>query len=62
MYEITVNDGFMGVLLKELRAWRVPASNYEVNGTTVTTKSKNVVDVATETFIDASHLIRIERK
>jgi hypothetical protein len=34
MYEITVNDGFMGVLLKELRAWRVPASDYEVNGTT----------------------------
>lgn len=59
VYTIKVEAGFLSLLLRELNAWGVDKSRYQVKGNVVTTKDTNVVDVATETFIDHGHLLEI---
>lgn len=59
-YKIVVKQGWISHLTKELKAWGVPHNKYQQGGDTITTTDKNVVDVATETFIENLHLISIE--
>ena len=59
-YRITVNGGYIDRLLSELKEWGVEENLYTAVGDSVITNSKNVIDVATETFFDASHLLEIK--
>lgn len=61
-YRIEVTGGFFAELLKALRAWGRPESSYLVKGELVFTADTNVVDVATETFINSRHLLTITTK
>jgi len=50
VYRIEVKAGWMFVLLRELQAWG--ARGFTIEGeNAISTSDKNVVDVATETFI-----------
>lgn len=42
---------------KELNAWSVPHEQYTLEGNVLTTSDNNVIDVLTETFMNAPHLI-----
>lgn len=59
-YRITVSGDFVWLLLRELRAWGVSESLYTVTDNVVVTKSANVVDVATETFLEDRSVLSIE--
>jgi len=59
IYKITVERDFLPLYIRELHNWQVKKSLYVIDGNTVTTQNTNVVDVATETFINAKHLINI---
>jgi hypothetical protein len=56
-YTITVKQAYLQQLLDELKAW--DENRYAVQENVITTKEPNVVDVATETFMDSMHLIQI---
>ena len=50
-YTITIGTPFvLQVFLRELNLWEVKDTEYTVNDLVVTTSSKNVVDIANETF------------
>ena len=50
-YTITLETPFvLQVFLRELNLWEVKDTEYTVNDLVVTTSSKNVVDIANETF------------
>lgn len=59
-YKITVKNGWMSKLKEELVAWGVAQDKYRVDGDVLITSNNNVIDVATETFIENLHLISIE--
>jgi len=59
IYSILVKDGWTSKLVQELNAWGVSSNKYQVEGNTIITSDTNVVDVATETFINNLHLISI---
>jgi hypothetical protein len=46
-------------LLRELDAWGINKTRYQVEGNVITTTDTNVVDVATETFIRHPDLLEI---
>jgi hypothetical protein len=62
VYKIIVYGGWIFKLLQELKAWGVADEKYQVDldSDTIITTDKNVIDVATETFILNLHLISIE--
>jgi hypothetical protein len=50
-YTITLETLFvLQIFLRELNLWEVKDTEYTVNDLVVTTSSKNVVDIANETF------------
>ena len=50
-YTITLGTPFvLQVFLRELKMWAVKDTEYTVSDLVITTKSKNVVDIANETF------------
>jgi hypothetical protein len=57
VYRIEARVGWMHVLLWELYQWG--ENRYTLEDGVVVTTCKNVVDVATETFIKVPHLIKI---
>ena len=59
-YKIIVKDGWMPKLKEELGAWGINDNMYQIVVDTLITSNRNVVNVATETFRENLHLIRIE--
>ena len=59
VYRITVSGGYINKLLVELGEWGVEKSLYSTIGDSVTTSNKNVIDIATETFMYAPYLLNI---
>jgi len=59
-YKIVVKDGWITKLKIELAMWGVAEDKYQLDDNTIITTDTNVVDVATETFINNRHLISIE--
>ncbi len=60
-YTITLSGvHLVSGLLAEFRYWGVKPSSYQINGATITTQSKNAVDVVTEKFVNYPHLVKIE--
>lgn len=50
-YTITLGTPFvLQIFLRELKMWAVKDTEYTVSDLVITTKSKNVVDIANETF------------
>lgn len=50
-YTITLGTPFvLKIFLRELKMWAVKDTEYTVSDLVITTKSKNVVDIANETF------------
>ncbi len=66
-YTITGSTEYIRHLERELLRWQVNPKLYQVTYSAdafegvVTTRNANVVDVATETFMNFPHLIQIER-
>lgn len=60
VYRITVKEGWRDFLLTEFRQWRVQSFTLEGKDS-ILTGDPNVIDVAIETFIDAKHLIQVEK-
>lgn len=63
-YKIIIKGGnfaptFLQVLLREFQHWGIAESQYQIDGTVITTTDKKVVDVITETFINSPHLIEV---
>lgn len=59
-YVIELSDSlYVRKFLKELSAWGVDEGKYEVLGNMVKTQDKNVVDVATETFMFHTDVLTI---
>lgn len=59
-YKITIEQDFLPICIRELYKWQVNKSLFTVKNNTIITQNTNVVDIATETFITAKHLINIE--
>lgn len=56
-YTIKVNSKYACELLRELNAWGVRKSNYQV---LIVTQDTNVVDVITETFFHRREFLEIK--
>jgi len=60
-WRITIeSDVYFGIYLGELKNWHVNPSLYRVEGNSVITSNNNVIDVATETFLNHLTLLKIE--
>jgi hypothetical protein len=57
IFTIEIHKDWVGKAVAELNAWGVSPDKYTLEGNVLTTQSGNVVDVLTETFMDAKHLI-----
>lgn len=59
-YKITVKERYFSSFIKELWIWGIKETTYQIEANSIITSDKNVVDVATETFINRPDLINIE--
>ena len=57
---IIKSDVHFGIFLGELKNWQVNPALYKVEGNSVVTSNNNVVDVATETFINNRSVLNIQ--
>ena len=60
-YRIAIeSDVHFGVFLAELKNWQITPALYKVDGNSIITSNNNVIDVATETFINNRSVLNIQ--
>ena len=60
-WRITIeSDVHFGIFLGELKNWQVNPALYKVEGNSIVTSNDNVIDVATETFMNNRSVLKIQ--